>query len=124
MTSTENPQNGGRLFIKTKISAVINAHIFHQATSKTKNPLLKYLVNLAEQLVLTRHKSAQIKRKTNSIGGLRSKRAKELVNVEDDLPVVRRCIGCSQRKTDKRTKYIYAACQVLLCQACFTPYHN
>ena len=84
---------------------VINALIFHQATSKTKTSLLKYLVNLAEQLVLTGRKSARVKRKTNSIGGPRSKRAKELFNVGDHLPVEsqgrRRCVRCAQTKTDK-----------------------
>ena len=70
-----------------KMSGVINAHIFHQATSKTKTLLLKYLVNLAEQLVLTGRKSARVKHKTNSIGGPRSKRAKEFFNVGNHRPV-------------------------------------
>ena len=59
-------------FYKIQMSAAINAHIFHQATTKTKTPLLKYLVNLAEQLFLTGCKSARVKRKTNSNGGPRS----------------------------------------------------
>ena len=94
-----------KVFYKIKMSAVINARRFHQATSKTKTPLLKYLVNLAEQLVLTGRKSARVKRKTNSIGGPRSKRAKELFSVGDHQAVEsqgrRRCVRCAQTKTDK-----------------------
>ena len=117
-----------KVFYKIQMSAAINAHILHQAVTNKKTPLLKYLVDLAEQLVLSGRKSARVKRKTNSIGGPRSKRAKALFNVGDHLPVEsqgrRRCARCAQKKTDKRTKYICAACQVPLCQACFTPYHN
>ena len=69
------------------MSAAINGHILHQATTKIKTSLLKYLVNLAEQLVMTGRKSARVKRKTSSISGPRSKRAKALSNVGDHLPV-------------------------------------
>ena len=110
------------------MSAAINAHILYQAKTERKTSLLKYLVNLAEQLVLTGRKTAQVKRKTNSIAGARSKRAKAFFNVGDHLPVEsqgrRRCARCAQTKTDRCTKFICAACQVPLCQSCFTPYHN
>ena len=76
-----------KFFYKIKMSAAINAHILHQATTNIKTPLLKYLVNLAEQLVMTGRKSARVKRKTSSISGPRSKRAKALSNVGDHLPV-------------------------------------
>ena len=76
-----------KVFYKIKMSAAINAHILHQAKTKRKTSLLKYLVNLAEQLVLTGRKTARVKRKTNSIAGPRSKRAKAFFNVEDHLPV-------------------------------------
>ena len=105
------------------MSAAINATYFTKLPPKQKTPLLKYLVNLAEQLVLTGRKSARVKQKTNSIGGPRSKRATELFNVGDHLPVEsqgrRQCARCAQTKIDKRTRYICAACQVPLCQACF-----
>ena len=110
------------------MSAAINAHIFHRAKTERKTSLLKYLVNLAEQLVLTWRKTARVERKPNSIAGARSKRAKAFFNVGDHLPVEsqgrRRCARCSQTKTDRRTKFICAACQVPLCQSCFTPFHN
>jgi len=116
-----------KVFYKIKMSAAINAHILYQAKTK-KSSLLKFLVNLAEQLVLTGRKTARVKRKTNSIAGPRSKRAKEFFNVGDHLPVEsrgrRRCARCAQTKTDRRTKFICAACQVPLCQTCFTPFHN
>ena len=60
-----------KVFYKIKMSAAINAHILHQAKTKRKTLLLKYLVNLAEQLVLTGRKTARVKRKTNSIAGPR-----------------------------------------------------
>ena len=117
-----------KVFYKIQTSAAINAHILHQAITKTKTSFLKYLVNLAEQLVLTGRKSAGVKRKTMSIGGPRSKCAKALFNIEDHMPIEtperRRCARCAQTKTDKRTNYICAACQVPLGQSCFTPYHN
>jgi len=117
-----------KVFYKIKMSAAINAHILHQAKTKRKTSLLKYLVNLAEQLVLTGRKIARVKRKTNSIAGPRSKRAKAFFNVGDHLPVEsqgrRRRARCAQMKTDRRTNYICAACHVPLCQSCFTPYHN
>ena len=50
-----------KVFYKIQMSAAITAHIFHQATTKTKTFLLKYLVNFAEQLILTGRKSARVK---------------------------------------------------------------
>ena len=98
-------------------------HRAYQRLTKLTN-----LLKLAEQLVLTGRKTAQVKRKTNSIAGQRSKQAKAFFNVGDHLPVEsqgrRRCARCAQTKTDRLTKFICAACQVTLCQSCFTPYHN
>ena len=34
-------------FYKIQMSAAVIAHVFHQATTKKKIPLLKYLVDLA-----------------------------------------------------------------------------
>ena len=117
-----------KVFYKIKMSAAINAHILHQAKTKRKTSLLKFLVNLAEQLVLTGRKTARVKRKTNSIAAPRSKQAKAFFNVGDHLPIEsrgrRRCARCAQTKTDRRTKFICAACQVPLCQSCFIPHHN
>ena len=94
------------------MSAAISVNILHQNTTKKKTPLLQYLVNLAEQLVLSERKSSH-KCKTNNIGGPRSKRAKAFFNVGDQLPVENqqrlRCARCAQRKIVKRKKCICAA---------------
>lgn len=117
-----------KVFYKLMMTAAVNGHIVYQEITKKKTPFLPYLVNLAEQLVMDGRQTAKITRKTPSIGGPRSKRSKLMLNIGDHMPEERqgrrRCIKCSQSKIDKRTKYVCSACEVPLCQACFTPFHN
>ena len=82
---------------------------------KKKKSIAEVCGKSAEQLLLSGHKSAQVKYITNSINGRRSKQAKKFFKCGDLLPVEnlarRQCTIYGQMKTDKRKKFILVAFQ-------------
>lgn len=117
-----------KFFFKSLMAAAVNGHIIHQDVVGKKTSLLNFLVNLAEQLVLTGRQTAKVTRKIGGKSGPRSKKAKLLLNIGDHLPVPgsgrRRCTKCALEKKDKRTKFVCSSCDIPLCNECFTPYHS
>ena len=119
-----------KVFYKLLMTSVVNSHIIFQKATKSKSALKPFIVELAEQLVMKGRSTAtaNITRRTSLTVGPRSKRSKMMVNIGDHMPVTsqgrRRWARCSQNNIDKRTTQKCSACEVPLCQKCFTPYHN
>ena len=99
-----------KVFYKIQMPAAINAHIFHQATTKKKTLLLKYLMNLAEQLVLTGHKSAQVKHKTTALLDHAANKQRNSSMSETTCPLIAKeddnvLDVCKQRLTNVQNMY-------------------
>lgn len=117
-----------KVFHKLLMTSVVNSLIIFQTATNSKSPLKPFIVELAEQLITKGRSTAKVTRRTSQTVGPRSKRSKMMLNIGDHMPVNsegrRRCARCSQHNIDKRTTQKCAACEVPLCQKCFTPYHN
>lgn len=114
-----------KVFYKLLMITAVNAFIIYNEVRRKKIPFLEFLVALAESLIAEGKSNAGVKRRSTS--GRPSKRQKTMLNVGDHMPIVeqkrRRCIRCSQRKVEKRTRTVCRLCSVPLCNDCFTPFH-
>lgn len=116
-----------KVYYKLLMIAVHNSYIIYgELNPKNKKTFLQYLVELAENLIAAGRQGTK-RRKTKQVGR-RSKAANLMTNVGDHLPVTGkssrlRCVRCTLKKTEKRTKFICKMCNVPLCADCFTPYH-
>lgn len=113
-----------RVFQRLLMTAVTNAWVLYKQQKQKKIPLIDMLVPLAEDLIEIGKAGSRIKRISQN--GRPSKKAKLFVNAQH-LPAPstkRRCIHCSQKKLEKRTKFVCSTCDVPLCVGCFLPYHR
>lgn len=116
-----------KVFFKILMLCVVNAWIIYMEHHHSKQPLIQFIVPLAEALIAegVKHKGL----KTRRTGGRPSKRTKkETLNIGDHLPVEgtlrRRCVRCTSIKKEKRTKFVCSGCNNALCPSCFAPFHQ
>lgn len=113
-----------RVFQRLLMTSVTNAWVLYKQLKQKKIPLIDMLIPLAEDLIEIGRAGSRIQR--NSKNGRPSKRSKTFVNVQH-LPAPstkRRCILCSSKNLQKRTKFVCSTCDVPLCAGCFLPYHK
>lgn len=117
-----------KVFYKLLMSAVVNSWIIFNEIQNKKNPLLNFLVPLAEQLIELGRSGTRMKRRLSGRSGRHSNRRLGMMNVGDHLPkqiaTRRRCHRCSQAKKEVRTKTICVACDIPLCKECFLVFHT
>lgn len=110
-----------KTFYRLIMMAAVNSWVIHSDLNRKKSPLKTHLVTLAELLVEDGLKSAPVRRSSKP-----GRRPREISGIKH-LPVVgdtrRRCVRCTQKKKQSRTKVLCRECQVPLCKKCFTPYH-
>ena len=115
-----------KVFFRLLMTAVYNAYVIYtEINHKKKHPYIDFLVTLAESMIDEGRKNLP-QRRVRALGRP-SKTSKKLTNV-DHMPMReesrRRCIRCSSKKKEKRTRYQCSKCKVPLCLQCFPIYHT
>lgn len=115
-----------KVFFRLLMITVVNSWILYEETKKKKIQLIDFFVPLAEEMIAVGKANAKVKRKRTP--SRPTSASKLMMNVGDHLPVEgdtrRRCVRCSKKKKETRTKTLCTMCKVALCKKCFALYHT
>lgn len=109
-----------KVFFRLLMVSVVNAWIVYGDNNRKKITLLKFIVELAEQMIRhgkqTSNKKPETSTKPTSKPKFRHFPKKVLRR--------QRCKSCSNQKIERRTKQVCGQCNVALCVDCFESYHT
>lgn len=109
-----------KVFYRLLMMSIGNSWVISSQLGRRQNPLIDFMIVLAENMIEEGKKRAAVRR--CGISGRKRKSVAGHLPVQ--IPNRRRCASCAEQKKERRTKTICEECQIPLCKDCFGPYHK